>query len=718
MNLFSVSNIFIILSSLIISVVVLMKGREQKVSLVLGIFCFIVSLWGLGAFGVSIAANKEDALRYWQVGYICCILSPVFYYYFIILFLKIRDTFHRILLYMSGCLAALFLSFDIFAPQYFLGDLRFVFDQFYWTDWLSHKSPLWLTYYVGFNWLLLGYSFYLLIIEYRKSAGTFRNQLKYVIVGSIAGWWGAHSDYLIALHVDIYPYSNIILGIYTVFFAYAIVKHHLMDIKLVFTRASLFIALYTVVLGFPFLIGYHTNSWVMATTSAIIFATIGPLAYRSLERKAEEILMAEQRQYRKVLLQAASGMIREHNLEKLFKLIVYMVRKAVGLEFAAMYLHDRDKKLYKLMAARKIVVPDAMHILSDEHPFSMSIIKKIDPVLFEDLPQDVRETMTFSKPVSLLVPTHDEHEPLAVLILGNKENGKGFSDDDINVFRILSTQAALAIENCMFIEEFKLAQEKIFIAEKLASIGGLAEGVAHQVNNRLNHFSMVSGELKYEIESFRQTNAGLILKNPEIDKTLAYFEKISDSLMENVRRTDGIVKGILNYARVESKETLFSTFFMQEVVDLSIELLKIKHGFSSFPLKFEKSSSDLIYGVKSQIMESVYNILDNCYEATQERALKMSEDELDHYSPLIELSVQQRPASVFIHFSDNGIGIKPENKQKVFAPFFTTKASSKSGTGIGMYVVRRMVEENHHGKIWFESTYGQGTSIFIELPKK
>jgi signal transduction histidine kinase len=85
---------------------------------------------------------------------------------------------------------------------------------------------------------------------------------------------------------------------------------------------------------------------------------------------------------------------------------------------------------------------------------------------------------------------------------------------------------------------------------------------------------------------------------------------------------------------------------------------------------------------------------------------------------LIKLKVSENERNWRLEISDNGIGVKEQDAKKIFAPFITTKSSYKSGTGIGMYVVKTIVEENHHGKIWFESTYMQGTKFVIELPKK
>jgi len=320
--------------------------------------------------------------------------------------------------------------------------------------------------------------------------------------------------------------------------------------------------------------------------------------------------------------------------------------------------------------------------------------------------------------MGLIIPLLIEDSLLGFVILGNKLSREPYSQDDMSVFEILAHQAALAIESCLFFEEFKLAQERLFNAEKLASIGGMADGVAHQIKNRLNHFSVASGEMQYEIKDFIEKHPQLVEQSLELKKSLDYLSDIARSLVENVKRTDGVVKGILNYARVEEKETFFSFFSLQEIITLSLELLRIKHEIVDFPLETDIASCDTIYGVKAQIMESVYNILDNSYEAIQEKKRTLSAEEKNTFQARITFKAIQNEHCYHIETSDNGIGIKDEDKHKIFAPFFTTKSSYKSGTGIGMYVVKRIVEENHKGKIVFDSTYLQGTRFIIDLPKK
>ena len=237
------------------------------------------------------------------------------------------------------------------------------------------------------------------------------------------------------------------------------------------------------------------------------------------------------------------------------------------------------------------------------------------------------------------------------------------------------------------------------------------------MKNRLNFFSVVTGGLKFETSDFWEKHTQLIEKNHELKKYFEYLSETGDSLINNVKKTNAILEGILNFARTEEKEAYFSWFSLQELINTSLGLLLVKHRIREFPLEIDVESSNLIYGVKSQLLECVYNILDNCYEAIKEKIdFSVMADENVNFEPIIKLSLTKNKKISTIEISDNGIGIKDENKQKIFAPFFTTKSSQKSGTGIGLYVVKRIIEENHKGKISFQSKYMIGTRFIIEIP--
>ena len=696
-----------------LSLVVYLKNRKNKVNITYGIFTLSASVWCLGE-GMLVMATSEASAVFWNR---LCNLGIFFiatsFIHFVLSLLNLDDERSKkkiiIISYIFSFLSATLLFTDTFLPP---PVPKFSLNYF------IEPGPIY-PFFVIFWFCQVVYGLYELMKAYIVSTSRRRNQLRYLLIGTLIGYMGGSGNYLLTFDIEIIPinpFGTYAIALYAFFTAYAIIKYRLMDITVAVTRAGISLVVYSSLIGIPFLIGYKTQTWFLSTLSAVVLAIPAPFVYRYFRIKAENILLAQQRRYQQVLLQAAGGMVRQHRLDKLLKNIVYVVKRTVRIDFAAIFIHDRNEKVYRLKAIRNRGGVSGEVIFPYAHPLIIFLKEQKEPVLYEELPTVVRRHLRFPLPVSLFVPSMVENNLLGFIFLGAKLNKKPYSEDDINIFRILSRQAALAIENCTFFEEFKQAQEKIFTAERLASIGGMADGVAHQIKNRLNHFSIAAGEMQFEIKDFIDAHPELIKQTPDIEKTLQYLHKIADSLITNVKRTDGIIKGILQFARVEEKESFFSQFSLKEIVDLALELVQVKHEVSQLPLKVEIQPPDSIYGVKSQIMEVIYNLLDNGQEAILDKRDCLTPGELANTKDCMRIKLTQNEKLSYIEVSDSGMGIKPEDEQRIFAPFFTTKSSYKSGTGIGLYVVKRIIEENHKGKIRFKSEYKKGTTFFIELP--
>jgi signal transduction histidine kinase len=146
----------------------------------------------------------------------------------------------------------------------------------------------------------------------------------------------------------------------------------------------------------------------------------------------------------------------------------------------------------------------------------------------------------------------------------------------------------------------------------------------------------------------------------------------------------------------------------------------IKHQLASIPVQADIAADDMVYGVKSQILEALFNLMDNDYEATEDMMkYRLTPEARCDYHPSVKVKFEQFDGYSQITISDNGSGIQESDKKRIFVPYFTTKSSyKKSGSGIGMFVVYKMIVENHGGKIWFDSQYLKGTTFYIKLPKK
>ena len=253
MSVFNFSCILVVISSFWLSFFVYSHGQRRGVNIIFSCFAICTGIWGLAGFFFSkVPNNKPDsALYWWQVAYAGSIFIPIFYNHFVTKFLSIKN---RPLLVISYTLGIIFLFLNCFFPKIFLGNVRFVYGQFFWHDWFAQKSVTFITFYILLYWILLAYAFLLLILGFLKSFGTKRQQIKYFILGSIIGWLGAHGVFVNVFRINIYPYSNFLIAVYPIVIAYAIVRYRLMDITVAMTRTGIFIAVYSLVLGVPFLL--------------------------------------------------------------------------------------------------------------------------------------------------------------------------------------------------------------------------------------------------------------------------------------------------------------------------------------------------------------------------------------------------------------------------------------------------------------------------------
>jgi len=235
MNLFAFSSILICVTNLFIIFLVFLKGRSERINIIWSVFCVFILSWGIGGYKFSTTVNENEALFWWKVANIGAICIPITYYQFVYTFLDVKKNYQKSILVVSYILGIVYLSANFFLPKYFIGDLKLAFDQFFMTT-FSYKNALYMVFYITFYWVLLLYSFFLLVMSYSKSSGVIQNQLKYFLIASLIGWVGGHGSFLSVIKPDIYPYTNFLIAVYPLLFTYAILRYRLLDIRLIFKR--------------------------------------------------------------------------------------------------------------------------------------------------------------------------------------------------------------------------------------------------------------------------------------------------------------------------------------------------------------------------------------------------------------------------------------------------------------------------------------------------
>jgi signal transduction histidine kinase/ligand-binding sensor domain-containing protein len=263
-------------------------------------------------------------------------------------------------------------------------------------------------------------------------------------------------------------------------------------------------------------------------------------------------------------------------------------------------------------------------------------------------------------------------------------------------------------------------QEQLIMQEKLASLGALTAGIAHEIKNPLNfvnNFAELSVDLMKEL---REDIAG---QEDRLDpKTLADIQDILNDLEHNAgkinehgKRADSIVRGMLMHSRGKTGERMQVDInvLLDEYVNLAYHGLRAQD--SNFNIGIETAydkSIGQIEAVPQDLSRVFLNIVNNaCYAANEKKREAGS-----GFSPKLSVRTKNLGDKVEIGIRDNGKGIPPEIRDKIFEPFFTTKPTGK-GTGLGLSLSYDIVVKQHHGEIKVDSKAGEFTEFIIQLPK-
>jgi signal transduction histidine kinase len=380
---------------------------------------------------------------------------------------------------------------------------------------------------------------------------------------------------------------------------------------------------------------------------------------------------------------------------------------------------------------------------ADKHPFTAGTYSTTSRVALEGKPihnPDVLADPNYRASeyqrlgnyrTMLGIPLLREGAPIGVFIL-TRQQVRPFADRQIELVTSFADQAVIAIENVRLFDEvqartrelaaslddLRAAQDRLVQTEKLASLGQLTAGIAHEIKNPLNfvnNFSALSAELIGEMSDVLAKTSLDTTTREELDELARMLKGNLEKVVQHGKRADSIVKNMLQHSRDGSGEHRPAD--INAIVDESLNLAY--HGAraekADFSIALQRDldpSVGMAEVYPQEITRVLLNLISNGFYATTKRKAEA----VDGFEPTLFATTTNLGDKVEIRIRDNGTGIPEEVKEKIFNPFFTTKPPGE-GTGLGLSMSHDIIVKQHGGSIDVETEPGLFTEFKIVLPR-
>ena len=664
-------------------------------------YLIIFMLWSFGSVMVRTDFPPGSTYFWNQLLAFCAFVSAVAYFHFAAVFLRKPRR------YLSTLLSALFVAIVILALA-----KGYVIDQAYVSEGTYHVQ-----FGLGFYIVApLAYSFviaaiYRLAREFKTANDPFvRNRAGYLLVGISIVLLLNIANFVPSLAQ--YPIDQLGNVINALLIGYAILKYRLLDID-VFLRKGLFYSILTgLIMAIYFIIaslihiffqvGADLVSWITVFIVAVIIAALFHPFYQESQRYLDRLFNRKKYDYREMLRTSSQAMSSIIDLGKLTEWILGKFPVTIGAKKAAILLLDDEKHRYYLKGQTgydnalsgatciRADSPLATYLNIEHRCLTADEIDRLPQ--FRPLWQTERDQLAKLN-ASVIIPLRAQDFLIGLLILGSKESGEIYTNDDLDLLCTVANHVATAVRNAQLYDksqqaykELKKAQERVILSERLKALGEMTSGITHDFNNIL---TSILGR------------AQLALDEEKKDRLKKHIKVIERSALDAAQ----IILRLQDFARVRT-DHVSHRVDLDEVVKGALEIIRPRLSQqcetenSKIAVNLHLGKIQGVAGDEAELREAVVNIMINALEAMPSGGA-------------LSITTEQRDHLAVISISDTGVGMTAKTRKRIFEPFFTSKG--KEGLGMGLSVVYGIVKR-HKGDITVSSEPHEGSTFMISLP--
>jgi signal transduction histidine kinase len=439
---------------------------------------------------------------------------------------------------------------------------------------------------------------------------------------------------------------------------------------------------------------FNKISYLFSGVIILLLLLVSILFYRikpQTEKVVEQFLFKDKYDYRETLGTFSKAMVTILDLQSLSKRIIETVSQTMGVEKVSLFLWNEEKGGYSLFESKNIKMTASTLLLSKNDPLPHYLEKIGEIIIREELAKGVNisELNEVLKKMSFLesevsIPLVSKGTLIGIINLGYKFNKDIYSHEDIELLDTLANQTAIAVENARLYEDLKKSKSYIRRADRLASLGTLTAGLAHEIRNPLVAIKTLTQLLPERLDDEEFRNQFLQIAAGEVDR----ISSLVNELLDFARPSDPKLEQEDINTVLDGMILLISTETKKKQINI------IKNYALDLPL---------VQIDREQIKQVFLNVLLNGIEATSENGKIM-----------VQTRSFMKPGGILMSKWNFPTQLRnpPDYIEDIFNPFFTTKST---GSGLGLSISNQIIQD-HKGYIVVESQLGKGSSFFINLP--